>query len=360
MDRFVRQYSLSGFGQEKQQKLATAKVLIIGAGGLGCPALLYLAAAGVGHITVVDGDIVSLSNLNRQVLFGISDIGKPKVDVVKEYFSQKYNDIQIDGLPFYLSQENCLGIIENHDLVIDGSDNFQTRYMVNDACTLLEKPLIMGSIFQNEGQVSFLNAHGSKSVNYRDIFPEPPEAHEVLNCSETGVLGVLPGIIGSLQASEAIKFLAGYGEVLDGKLLIYDLLIHNSTIFEVEKNPETQGHFPKTPTEFLRMNYALSCGTVQEITWETVADLLTEEDNLLLDIREPHEMPKLEKIDHTQIPMSEVEDHLEDFAQKNRILICCQSGVRSVKTAQKLSSILIGKEFFSIKGGVNALSENLK
>ncbi|WP_246535361.1 HesA/MoeB/ThiF family protein [Litoribacter ruber] len=357
MDRFIRQYSLNGFGLEKQQKLASAKILVVGAGGLGCPALLYLAAAGIGHIGVADGDQVSLSNLNRQVIFGEQDLGKPKVEVVQSYFSKKYSDLQIEIYPFYLTQENSLDIISRYDVVIDGSDNFQTRYMVNDACYLLEKPLIMGSIFQNEGQVSVLNGKGKTCPNYRDIFPEPPEAHEVPNCSETGVLGVLPGIIGTFQAAEAIKLLAGFGQTLSGKLLVYDLLSQISNVFDVGINEASRALIPKSEKEFLEMDYSLSCGTVQEISWDNAVEMLTQQDNLLVDIREDHEQPKIKEIEHMKIPMAEVETKLDQFAQQDRILICCQSGIRSLKTAQKLSGQLIGKEFYSVKGGVNALPE---
>ncbi|HET7361891.1 MAG TPA: HesA/MoeB/ThiF family protein, partial [Salinimicrobium sp.] len=203
MSRFERQKILPEFGSEGQQKLSTAKVLVIGAGGLGCPALLYLAAAGVGTIGIADGDSISESNLNRQTLFGHNDIGKAKAETAAGILQEKYPDINFQVIPHFLTSENALEVLENYDLVLDGSDNFGTRYMINDACVLLGIPLIMGAIYQYEGQLSVFN-YGENPVSYRDIYPVPPKANEIPNCSETGVLGVLPGIIGNLQAAETI------------------------------------------------------------------------------------------------------------------------------------------------------------
>ena len=213
MDRFERQVILPGFGPEGQAKLKHASVLVIGAGGLGCPALLYLAAAGVGRICVVDGDVVALSNLNRQVLFGQQDLGKNKAEAAVRYFQEKYNDIQWKAIPEFISVENAQELIIHYDVVVDGSDNFPTRYLVNDACVLLKKPLVFGAIYQYEGQVSVFN-QGPGSCNYRDMYPQPPAANEIPNCAETGVLGVVPGIIGSLMALEVIKVLTGLGKPL--------------------------------------------------------------------------------------------------------------------------------------------------
>ena len=198
MDRFERQVILPGFGQEGQAKLKQASVLVIGAGGLGCPVLLYLAAAGVGRIAVVDGDVISQSNLNRQVLYGEKDLGKNKAETAIRYFQEKYSDIQWTAIPEFITVDNAQAFIFHYDLVIDGSDNFPTRYLVNDACVLLKKPLVYGSIYQHEGQVSVFNV-GSHPCNYRDVFPSPPAPQEIPNCAETGVLGVLPGIIGNLM-----------------------------------------------------------------------------------------------------------------------------------------------------------------
>jgi len=222
MSRFERQTILPGFGQEGQQKLSMAKILVIGAGGLGCPALLYLAAAGVGTIGIADGDKVSLSNLNRQILYGEDHIGQSKAEVAGELIRSKYSDIQINIIPHFLTSENALDIIKKYDLVLDGSDNFGTRYLINDACYLLKKPLVFGAIYQHEGQVAVLNIsrNGQEPLTYRDLFPNPPSAAEVPNCAETGVLGVLPGIIGTMQATEAIKYLSGFGKPLIHKVAL--------------------------------------------------------------------------------------------------------------------------------------------
>ena len=222
MSRFERQTILPDFGPEGQQKLLEAKVLVLGAGGLGCPALLHLCAAGVGTIGIVDGDALSESNLNRQTLFGHSHIGLPKAQTAAQLLREKYPDISYQVIPHFLSNTNTLDLLSGYDLVLDGTDNFPTRYMINDACSLMNIPLIMGAIYKYEGQVSVFN-YGDNPVNYRDLYPEPPQSHEIPNCSETGVLGVLPGLIGTLQATEAIKLITGIGSVLSNKMLFYNL-----------------------------------------------------------------------------------------------------------------------------------------
>ncbi|MBD0294073.1 MAG: HesA/MoeB/ThiF family protein, partial [Flavisolibacter sp.] len=211
-ERYQRQVILQEFGEAGQQKLLQAKVLVIGAGGLGCPVLQYLAAAGVGVVGIADDDIVSLTNLHRQVLYSMSDIGKSKVERAAAILRQLNPDIEIIPYHLRLTNKNALDIITAYDIVVDATDNFPTRYLLNDACVLLSKPLIYGAVSKFEGQVAVFNGVGSsgeKSVNYRDLFPVPPQEDEVPNCAEAGVLGVLPGIIGSLQAGEVIKLITG-------------------------------------------------------------------------------------------------------------------------------------------------------
>jgi adenylyltransferase/sulfurtransferase len=234
-ERYQRQIILKGFGEEGQQKLLQAKVLVIGAGGLGCPALQYLAAAGVGTIGIVDDDVISLSNLHRQVLYTPDDIDHPKVEVAASKLRQLNPDVNIYPYRIRLEKSNAFEIIRQYDLLIDGTDNFASRYMINDACFLLNKPLIYGAVSQYEGEVAVFSPHflmgSTRGVNYRDLFPNPPKDGEVLNCAEAGVLGVLPGIIGTMQAAEAIKLITGIGTPLMNKLLTYNVL--SQEIYEV-------------------------------------------------------------------------------------------------------------------------------
>ncbi|HET8754030.1 MAG TPA: HesA/MoeB/ThiF family protein [Salinimicrobium sp.] len=352
MNRFERQKILPGFGTEGQQKLFDAKVLVIGAGGLGCPALLYLAAAGLGTIGIADGDNVSLSNLNRQTLFGQNDVGKPKAETAVKTLNNKYPDIDFQVIPHFLKSENALDILENYDLVLDGSDNFGTRYMINDACVLLGIPLVMGAIYQYEGQLAVFN-FGKDPVNYRDIYPNPPKANEIPNCSETGVLGVLPGIIGSLQAAEAIKIISGVGEVLTKKMLFYNLKTSGFYEVGVEANPISQQNIPKTKEDFRGKDYNISCGMVENVSWEKALDWSKNlKDSKLIDIREPSEEPLFDVSEIEKIPMKDLKENPEQLKSIEHIMLFCKSGQRSKNLAEKLKKQFPEKEIFSVEGGI--------
>ena len=356
MDRFTRQYVLPGFGKDAQEKLKQSKILVIGAGGLGCPALLYLAAAGVGTIGIMDGDMVSLSNLNRQILFGESDIGMNKAETSAHFLKSKYSDIHIDCIPEFITTDNAASIISKYDLILDGSDNFPTRYLVNDICVLLKNPLVFGAIYQNQEQVGILNAKDADSINYRDLFPDPPTAYEIPNCNETGVLGVLPGIIGTIQATEAIKFITGYGNTLVDKMLFYNLLDHQSYEVALNKNPEAQITMPKSLAEFMEMDYAVVCGNGDSIHWEEAFALLEKfPEGKLIDVREKDEIPRLNDIDHLSIPISEIEEITGVLGQIDPLLLFCQSGVRSLKSVKILENAFPGKKIHSISGGIEAI-----
>ena len=360
MSRFDRQTILPGFGREGQEKLTRARVLVIGAGGLGCPALLYLAAAGVGTIGIVDGDSISESNLNRQTLFGMGDVGKTKAETAANLLKDKYPDIKFEVFLEYLTTKNALKTINSFDLVLDGSDNFGTRYLVNDACVLLKKPLVMGAIFQYEGQVSVFN-YGKEPVNYRDLYPEPPQLNEIPNCSETGVIGVLPGIIGTLQAAEAIKVLTGLGEVISNKILYYSL--KSSGFFEVAVGPNQEGRekLPKSETELLQKDYEITCGTVQDISWEKALDWKKYVGNTrLVDIREPNEEPVFEHGEVEKIPMGELMENPAQLKDTEQVLLFCRSGQRSRKLAEHLKSEFPEKKIFSVEGGILHPSSPLK
>lgn len=355
MDRFERQYILPGFGKEAQQKLKQSKVLVIGAGGLGCPALLYLAAAGIGTIGIVDGDLVSITNLNRQILFGEGDSGLNKAETAALFLKSKYSDIRINCIPEFISTQNIKAIFSGYDLIIDGSDNFPTRYLVNDACVILRKPLVFGAVYQNEGQVSILNGNGENSINYRDFFPDPPTAYEIPNCSETGVLGVLPGIIGTLQAAEAIKFITGYGDTLVEKMLFYNLLNHQSYTLELSKNPDSKKGIPTTMEELEAMDYAVVCGDGDSLNWEEAFDLLAKSTNgTLIDVRKEEEFPKLNGYTYQSVPLDNLEEKYHEWVNSELILLFCQSGVRSLKAVKMLEKHFPGKKIHSISGGIEA------
>ena len=237
--RYHRQIILPDFGVAGQQKLKNAGVLVIGAGGLGIPNLQYLTAAGIGRIGLVDFDEVSLSNLQRQVFFGTDEMGRNKVETAIKKLKQLNPNVQFDGYPTKIDSGNAMELIGSYDLVVDGSDNLPTRYLVNDACVLLGKPLIYGAIFRFEGQVSVFNQllpDGSRGPNYRDLFPTPPPPEMMPNCSESGVFGALTGIVGSMQANEAIKVITGIGETLSGRLLLFDGLDFTTRYLGIRKS----------------------------------------------------------------------------------------------------------------------------
>lgn len=352
MNRFVRQTVLPGFGREGQEKLSSARVLVVGAGGLGCPALLHLAAAGVGTLGIIDGDSISESNLNRQTLFGKEDVGKPKAQTAAEVLQNKYPDIKFEVIPKYLTTRNVLETIKKFDLVLDGSDNFGTRYLVNDACVLLKKPLVMGAIYQYEGQMTVFN-YGKEPVNYRDLYPEPPQSNEIPNCSETGVIGVLPGIIGTLQASEAIKVLTGLGDVISNKVLYYSL--KSGGFFEVGVGPNREGHqnLPKSEEELLQRDYDITCGMVQDISWEKALDWKRNMRNtLLIDIREPSEEPLFQHREIEKIPMGDLKKDPDQLRNTEQVLLFCRTGQRSRNLAEHLKKEFPEKKIFSVEGGI--------
>ena len=356
MNRFERQVILNGFGIDGQTRLKKASVLVIGAGGLGCPVLLYLAAAGVGKIGLVDGDSVSTSNLNRQVLYGEKDLGKNKAETAVRYFQEKYSDIKWEGFPEFITVENAQELISGYDLIIDGTDNFPTRYLVNDACVLLDKPLVFGAIYQNEGQVSVFN-FGENPCNYRDLYPQMPTASEIPNCAETGVLGVLPGVIGNLMALEAIKVLSGFGKPLKNKVLFFNSLSSQTYEVEISPNKNSQKAIPDTWQAFESMDYELACEGIKQLTWNEAMKLMGH-DVAFVDVREPGELPPLECTGLMKIPFSNLTDQLDKLEDAEEVLFFCQSGIRSQKAAQQLQNAFPDKKIYSIRGGINALKTN--
>jgi molybdopterin/thiamine biosynthesis adenylyltransferase/rhodanese-related sulfurtransferase len=356
-NRYHRQIRLKELGEEGQRKLLRSKVLVIGAGGLGCPALQYLAGAGIGEIGIIDDDTVSLDNLHRQILFRTSDIGKIKSIAAKAALKAMNPDITITAYPDHLTVSNCLHLFENYDIFIDGSDNFATRYMVNDACVLTGKPLVFGAVSRFEGQVAVFNAYknGNRGVNYRDLFPEPPKSGEVLNCAETGVLGVLPGLIGVMQAGEAIKMITGIGEPLINKMLSVDLL--NNSFFEMElvAHPGSGTFIPATKEAFEKMNYEWLCGNygdVSEINVDTFKRNLNTEGVVIIDVRENGELPAAADFPHLQMPLSTLAQHLEEIKEET-VIFFCQAGMRSKQAAHLLGEFRRNhSKIYSLAGGI--------
>jgi len=357
-ERYQRQMLLPGFGEKGQKKISESKILIIGAGGLGCPALQYLAAAGVGTIGIVDHDIISLNNLQRQVLYTTDDIGFSKAETAAKKLMRINPEINIVPYLLKLSNLNAISIIKNYDIVMDGTDNFPSRYMINDACVLLNKPLVYGAISQFEGQVAVFNVADSsgKKVNYRDLFPDPPKEDEVLNCAEAGVLGVLPGIIGCMQANEIIKLVTGIGRPLSNRLLVYNAL--NNQVYEMALKPSPVANtgIPENENAFLEMDYNWFCGMPEddsaEIDTDVFNQLIRDASVMIIDVREYGELPDVDDFKYLNIPLSTIKNKIP-YIENDKIVIFCQSGHRSLY-ASKLLIAEFGdkKEIYSLKGGI--------
>ncbi len=341
-----------------QQKLQAARVLVVGAGGLGCPVLQYLCGSGVGTIGVVDNDVVSLSNLHRQVLYETGDIGKPKAVVAAERLRKLNPDIQIRRYQERLTSKNALHIIPDYDIIVDGSDNFPTRYLVNDACVLLGKPFVYGAIAQYQGQLAVFNWHiaegQSRPVHYRDVFAQQPASHEVLNCSEAGVLGVLPGIVGTMMAAEVVKMITGVGTGCTGELLTYDMLSQQLYKFSIVPNPEADRLIPASADELHEAIYDEVCANQNlfEIDPPVFTEWLQRKDIVFVDVRNAGEQPLVKGLSHINIPLPELENRTAELTQPNIVLFCA-SGRRSSQAAQLLNKLDIRLKVYSLRGGIN-------
>ena len=359
--RYSRHIIIPGFGIEAQQKLKAAKVLVIGSGGLGSPVLLYLAAAGVGTIGIVDFDVVDDSNLQRQVLFGVNEIGKPKVEAARRRLEALNPYIRLNIYNTHLNSQNALDILKDYDVIADGTDNFPTRYLVNDASVLLGKPNVYASIFQFEGQVSVFNyrdASGVLGPNYRDLYPTPPPPGLVPSCAEGGVLGVLPGIIGSLQALEVIKVITGLGETLSGRFYIFDALGFESRTFTIRRREDNPIN-GKNPTITALIDYEQFCGMraveeapLKEITVKELYDWQVNGEKFqLIDVREPHEFD-IVNIGGELIPLATVADNSDRIARDKNVVIHCKVGGRSAKAIRELQEKFGFNNLYNLKGGI--------
>ena len=357
--RYSRHLIMPEVGMDGQLKLKGAKVLLIGTGGLGAPLGLYLTAAGVGKIGLVDFDVVDFTNLQRQVTFGTSDVGKPKTEAAKARLSNLNPDVEIATYETKLSSENALEIFKDYDVIVDGTDNFPTRYLVNDACILLGKPNVYGSIFRFEGQVTVFGMPDGPC--YRCLYPEPPPPGLVPSCAEGGVLGVLPGIIGSLQAMETIKLLIDRGESLVGRLLLFDALSLKFRELKLRKNPNCpMCGIHRTITKLI--DYYEFCGVrgeeapevdlhVPEITCRELKQRLDQGDHLfILDVREPHEYQICNLKGHL-IPLGELPRRVHELDSSNEIVAHCRSGKRSAEAVDFLRKAGF-KKIHNLRGGI--------
>ncbi len=357
-ERYQRQMILPDFGVSAQQLLSGARVLVIGAGGLGCPILQYLVGSGIGCIGIADGDQVSLSNLHRQTLFNTADIGINKAEVAANKLQLLNPDITILSIPFHLTNQNVLDIIGQYDIVVDGTDNFVTRYMINDACVLLGKKLVYGAVSRYEGQVAVFNhstTQGVRSANYRDLFPEPPKDGTVLNCADAGVLGVLPGIIGCMQAAEVIKLITGVGEPLVNQLLTYQLKDHQLFLMKIKPQPNTLSLIPSTVDAFKAMDYVWLCSspiTSFEIDAADFNQWIGQSNVTIVDVREPHELPTIHEFPHLCIPLASVKEATAEL-KNDIVVVFCQSGKRSLQAAKELTDLWgETKKVYSLQGGI--------
>ena len=342
LKRYNRQMILPELGIHGQEKLKAANVLMIGAGGLGCPVLQYLAAAGIGTIGIVDDDVIDISNLHRQVLYNTMDVGKPKAVVAKQKLEVLNPFIIINAHEERVTAENAERLISSYDLIIDGSDNFTTRYLVNDTCVDLGKTLVFGSIFKFEGHVSVFNYQNGP--NYRDVFPEPPADDEVPNCAEIGVIGVLPGMIGTYMANEVIKIICGIGEVLSGRFLRLNALDNSINIFNVIRQKGVASKIASIKVDEPAANYEISMKVLNE--W-----MVQNPDKVyLVDVREEYEYEDY-NIGGINIPLYELNEQVNNLPVDKKLVFCCQTGQRSKMAIHLLKPVYKG-EMYSVRNGV--------
>ena len=345
MNRYARQITLPELGEAGQHKLGASSVLIVGAGGLGSPAAIYLAAAGVGRIGLVDFDEVDLTNLHRQVLYGASDVGRPKLERAAARLRDLNPEVRVETHAGALTSENALEVLTGYDVVLDGTDNFPTRYLVSDACTILHKPNVYGSIFRFDGQVSVFDA--DRGTCYRCLYPEPPPPHLVPSCAEGGVLGVLPGIVGTIQATEAIKLLAGIGEPLLGRLLLVDAL--RMQFREVRLPAQHERH--ERITHLIDYEGFCNPKMENELTPQQLKERLAEV--VLIDVREPDEFAGGHIDGARNLPLGRVPHELDSIPRDRDVVLYCAMGGRSGRALE----ILLGAGFTRaahLKGGITA------
>lgn len=352
-NRYSRQTQLPGFGSEAQDKLTKAKVLVVGAGGLGVPVLQYLAGMGIGTIGVIDGDTISLNNIHRQVLYSENEVGKLKVNVAIEKLNKLNSEVKIQAYPFHLSIENALSVIKQYDLVIDACDNFAARYLINDTCVILNKPFVYGAVQQYEGHVSIFNLNGGPT--YRCLYPEMPSANEIPDCNTAGILGVVPGVIGCQQALQAVKVITNIGDTLSGYLQIFDFQRDEQLKIKLKLNPINK------LIKKLQYSYeAAVCGITGSISVEELFKYYTEQKPFyLVDVREPKEYDEEHLKDAQLFPLSTLNDNIYKLPGSITLITICQIGGRSVKAAEMISKAIPNANVFNVAGGMETWFDEL-
>jgi adenylyltransferase/sulfurtransferase len=366
--RYSRHLIMPEVGMEGQKRLKAASILLIGAGGLGSPLALYLAAAGVGRLGLVDFDVVDFSNLQRQVLHGTPDVGRPKLQSAKEKLQAINPEVRVDLYETRITSANALDLMRPYDIVIDGTDNFPTRYLVNDACVLLKKPNVYGSIFRFDGQASVFAPPAGPC--YRCLYPEPPPPGEVPSCAEGGVLGILPGLIGCIQATEAVKLILGKGTPLIGRLLLYDALEMRYQEFKVRRNLKCP-MCGDNPTIKQLIDYEQFCGVrgqeapapaaaaPGEITVEELRARLDRGDKVfILDVRNPPEYDICRIPGSVLVPLPELPQRLSELDKNREMVVHCKSGMRSARAIQLLKQHGFD-QLTNLKGGILAWAEKI-
>ncbi|TWR31442.1 thiamine biosynthesis protein [Mucilaginibacter pallidiroseus] len=343
-ERYSCQMALPGFSESAQQKLKDAKVLVIGAGGLGCPVLQYLVASGVGTIGIADGDTVSVSNLHRQILYGPADVGKSKVSVAAEKLRAQNPDVAIQEFGYLIAPDNSIELTDKYDVIVDCTDNFEARYLINDTCVIGKKPLVYAAIYQYEGQLAVWNlpAYGGLySPNYRDLYPDV-NTSQVPNCSVGGVIPTLAGIMGSMQANEVIKYITGTGDLLTGRILIFDAASMQSRVIKI-------GDVTKTSITQLPQNAALPL-----ISFDEYKQLSSKKQTTLIDVRTLAERD-LEDIGGLHIPLDELEEGLPNLNQDNLLVFYCATGKRSGEAVKLLTKHYPNIDARSLAGGLQGM-----
>nr|WP_240429395.1 molybdopterin-synthase adenylyltransferase MoeB [Tunicatimonas sp. TK19036] len=369
LERYSRHLIIPDFNIEGQRKLKAAKVLVVGTGGLGAPLLSYLVAAGVGTIGIVDFDTVDDSNLQRQILFTVEDVGRPKVEAAAERLRKQNPFVTIKTYNTALTSQNAKEIMRDYDVVADGTDNFPTRYLVNDACVLLNKVNVYASIFRFEGQASVFNytdKDGKTGPNYRDLFPSPPPPGLVPSCAEGGVIGVLPGILGSLQANEVIKVITGVGETLSGRLFLFDAQNFETRTLKIHRDPANPLN-GENPTQTALIDYEQFCGVpsqeektqVKELSVQELYALIQDKkDFQLVDVREPYEY-EIANLGGELIPLSQVEEQVSKIASDKQVIVHCRSGKRSGQAIEQLEKKYGFTNLYNLKGGILAWADEI-
>ncbi len=349
MKRYAKQTKLNNFGPDQQEQLAKSSVLVVGAGGLGVPVLQYLNSMGIGTLGIADGDVIEESNLARQVIYTPSDIGKPKVERAKYWLQQQNPETKIEAYQVQIEASNTLEIVSKYDLIVDATDNFSSKYLLNDVAVLQNRVLVYGAVEAFEGQVSVFNYNNGPT--YRCLFPNMPKANEIKNCNEVGVLGILPSIIGSFQALEVVKVITGIGDVLSGKLLIYDGLSQHSRIIQFNKQFNQRSS--------LQDSYDLPYNYVQHQV--TAAKLYEKiklgEQAAIIDVRTAQEFRLNHLARAKNIPLDQLDAHWNEFTDSKPIYIICQSGTRSLQAIEYLNQIKPELILIQVTGGMNAIKQ---